>query len=252
LSALLLCIAEDGVSNYSELLEGTRVGELLDDELMGEALEYPLHPLAHEVVCHPLCFLALLPVLRGPAEVRRRLEAHRLHIGRIEGAGGESVRMGRNRGGASERKAHATEDDRGGAGFAEPANVETVSFEATPNLGRTSQDLAIRVATTEFIRGMRDADARTLWTFASEEDQEAFATKDAVLQAYVESFPILTQTQSATFERIAAEGDTKMVTLALRDKAGNAYNATIGLFLDDANDWKVVSCDIAPADGRTA
>ena len=61
---------------------------------------------------------------------------------------------------------------------------------------------------------------------------------------------MLTQVKDATVEAIRDEGDTPFVDLALTDASGNAYRATIGFWLDDAGDWKVISCDIAPAADR--
>jgi hypothetical protein len=47
-----------------------------------------------------------------------------------------------------------------------------------------------------------------------------------------------------TFQTAWQEGDTPFVELALTDQAGNEYAATIGLWLDDAGDWKVVSLEV--------
>ena len=68
--------------------------------------------------------------------------------------------------------------------------------------------------------------------------------------AFADTFPVLTQVKDATVESIRDEGDTPFVELALTDTSGNAYRATIGFWLDDAGDWKVISCDIAPAADR--
>ena len=57
---------------------------------------------------------------------------------------------------------------------------------------------------------------------------------------------MLTQVKDATVEAIRDEGDTPFVDLALTDASGNAYRATIGFWLDDAGDWKMISCEIAP------
>jgi hypothetical protein len=132
------------------------------------------------------------------------------------------------------------------------ASIETVAFETLPNNRSTADDLAVRIATSKFIRGLHDGDASAVWSFASEEDQEAFATKPAVLQAFAETFPELARTRTAIFESIVRDGDNQVVTLRLRDAAGATHRARIGLWLDDANDWKVVSCDVVPSESRAA
>src|SRR3712207_4823792 len=48
-------------------------------------------------------------------------------------------------------------------------------------------DVEARMALEAFIRAMSSADAASVWTFAFEEDQEAFGTEDAVYSAFVET-----------------------------------------------------------------
>ena len=102
----------------------------------------------------------------------------------------------------------------------------------------------MRTAVQTFINGMASGDAKTVWMYASEEDQAAFATEGAVYNAFAETFPAFTEAHSVSFEKSWQEGDTPFVELSLTDQAGNAYAATIGLWLDDAGDWKIVSLEV--------
>jgi hypothetical protein len=113
-------------------------------------------------------------------------------------------------------------------------------------------DIEVRMAVETFIRGMSTADAKTVWMFASEEDQEAFETEDAVYQAFAETFPALTQVAAVTVESFSQEGDTPFVELSMTDANGQQHRASVGLWLDDAGDWKVISCDVKPASDRVA
>jgi hypothetical protein len=107
-------------------------------------------------------------------------------------------------------------------------------------------------ALTEFIRGMDEGDAKTVWMYASEEDQAAFETEDAVYEAFAEAFPAFTQAERVTFNSFRNEGDTPFVVLSMTDEAGEAYSADVGLWLDDAGDWKIVSLDIVAASEHVA
>ena len=88
--------------------------------------------------------------------------------------------------------------------------------------------------------------------FASEEEQAAFGTEEATYAAYAEDFPALTQASEVTVEKIWDEGETPFVALSMIDASGRAYKASVGLWLDDAGDWKVISLAVRPAAERAA
>lgn len=131
------------------------------------------------------------------------------------------------------------------------STFQTIRFASTPGLDG-AQDAEVKSAITTFIRGMSDADAATVWMFASEEDQAAFATEQAVFAAFADTFPAFTKVSEVTFEEIWQEGDTPFAKLSMTDAAGDHYLATVGLWLDDAGDWKLISCDIKPVSDRIA
>lgn len=102
-------------------------------------------------------------------------------------------------------------------------------------------------AAESFVRSMTKADAETVWMFASEEDQEAFGTEAEIYSAFADTFPVLTDVKEVSLTKSWREGDTPFVALSLEDSRGQIHRANVGMWLDDAGDWKVVSCDIAPA-----
>jgi hypothetical protein len=99
---------------------------------------------------------------------------------------------------------------------------------------------------------MSQGDAQAIWKFASEEEQEAFETEDAVFAAFADAFPALTQATSVSVDAVNQEGDTPFVQVSLADAAGNKHQANVGLWLDDAGDWKVVSCEVTSVSDRIA
>jgi hypothetical protein len=137
------------------------------------------------------------------------------------------------------------------AAQAEPSTIEAVRFTSAPALDSLRHG-EVRTALTDFVSGMAGADAQKVWMFASEEDQAAFETEDAVYAAFADAFPVLTKTREVAIENIWDEGDTPFVRLRLTDNSGEAYTADIGFWLDDAGDWKVVSCQIEPIEARVA
>jgi hypothetical protein len=88
--------------------------------------------------------------------------------------------------------------------------------------------------------------------FASEEEQDAFQTEDAALAAYADEFPLLTKAERVSLERTWDEGETPFVALTVTGRGGERYRATLGFWLDDAGDWKLVSAEVAPLDARVA
>src|SRR3712207_2875287 len=108
-------------------------------------------------------------------------------------------------------------------------------------------DVEPRMAAEGFILAMADSDAQTVWTYASEEDQDAFATEAAVYEAFAETFPVLVSVVDVRFETIQQEGDTSIVRVSLTDRNGERHNGSMGLWLDDAGSWKLVSCDVQPS-----
>jgi hypothetical protein len=134
---------------------------------------------------------------------------------------------------------------------AQDASFQTVSL-AAPAVAMSGQDAAVSNAATSFISSMSKGDAQAIWMFASEEEQEAFETEDAVLAAFAETFPALTQAKAVAVDQVSQEGDTPFVQVSLADAEGNKYQANIGMWLDDAGDWKVVSCDVTSVSDRVA
>lgn len=128
--------------------------------------------------------------------------------------------------------------------------VETVVFDTS--LPVRVDEIAVRGAVETFIRGMKNGDAQTAWMFASEEDQAAFGTEAAVHHAFAETFPALTSVQEVRFDSFSQEGDTPFVQLSLKDTDGTHHQADIGLWLDDAGDWKLISCEVTQVSDRVA
>ena len=128
--------------------------------------------------------------------------------------------------------------------LAPAATVESVRFADSAPIADT--EVEVRMAVESFIRGMSSGDAETVWMFASEEDQEAFATEAAVYEAFAETFPAFTQVAEVTFESFRQEGETPFVELSMTGKDGQRHRAAIGLWLDDAGDWEIVSCEVKP------
>lgn len=131
------------------------------------------------------------------------------------------------------------------------AAVETVRFDGSPAV-LNAEHGAVRKAVETFIGGMASGDAQTVWMFASEEEQDAFATEDAVYTAFAETFPALTRAAEVSFDSFTQSGDTPFVQLSLADREGNRYRAEIGMWRDDAGDWKVISCDVTAVSDRVA
>jgi hypothetical protein len=126
-----------------------------------------------------------------------------------------------------------------------------IEFAAASGLENSGHP-AVRAAVARFIGGMVEGDVDTVWMFASEEDQDAFGTERAVYDAFAEVFPALTSARKVTFEHFWQEGETPFVTLSLATDEGESYRATIGLWLDDAGDWELISCSVEPAGDRVA
>ncbi len=105
-------------------------------------------------------------------------------------------------------------------------------------------DVEPRMAAEGFILAMANSNAQAVWTYASEEDQDAFATEGAVYQAFAETFPVLVSVVEVRFETIEQEGDTSFVRVSVTDKDGERHDGSMGLWLDDAGSWKLVSFDV--------
>jgi hypothetical protein len=135
--------------------------------------------------------------------------------------------------------------------LAQLSTLERVRFDSRA-AAATDEEREVRSAAAAFIGGMSAGDAEAVWMFASEEDQAAFATEAEILAAFADAFPVLTQAREGTFESFRREGDVPFVTVSIEDSRGARYFADIGLWLDDAGDWKVVSCDIKPASDQVA
>ncbi len=109
-----------------------------------------------------------------------------------------------------------------------------------------------RDAAARFLRAMSAADAEAIWMFASEEEHDAFQTEDAALDAYADAFPALTQARGVTFERFWQEGDMPFVQVSLTTGSAKSHRATMGFWLDDAGDWKLLSCEVKPVSDLVA
>jgi hypothetical protein len=110
----------------------------------------------------------------------------------------------------------------------------------------------VEAAAVTFIRAMGSGDAATVWFYATEEEQDAFGTTQAMYEAYREEFPLLTVAKSAAAEREWQEGDASFVEVKIVDAQSNQYSATMGFWLSDANDWQLISCDVKPLSDRIA
>ncbi len=134
---------------------------------------------------------------------------------------------------------------------AQPDSLQNVSSNSAlqPAIDEAAE---VRQALMVFIRSMAQDDAETVWMYASEEDQAAFESEDAVLTAFKDAFPALTTAKELRFDIVREEGDTPFSSLTFKDEFGNNYQAEIGLWLDDAGDWKVVSCDVNAVTERVA
>ena len=128
------------------------------------------------------------------------------------------------------------------AALPDPLALEHLS--STSSVQPADKAAEARQAIKIFLRGMAEGDAETVWMYASEEDQAAFETEDAVLTAFVGEFPVLAEAENVKFDSFREEGDTPFWVMAFKDDAGVSYRAEVGLWRDDAGDWKVVSCEV--------
>jgi len=136
--------------------------------------------------------------------------------------------------------------------------VPAVGMSASLLAGQASDSSAldfsspVEAAAVTFIRAMGSGDAATVWFYATEEEQDAFGTTQAMYEAYREEFPVLTVAKSAAPEREWQEGDASFVEVRIVDAQSNQYSATMGFWLSDANDWQLISCDVKPVSDRVA
>jgi hypothetical protein len=135
---------------------------------------------------------------------------------------------------------------------AEPHAAATSVVEITSSVDAGTLTRDVQKAAAKFIRGMAEGDAESVWMFATEEEHDAFGTYDIAYDAFAEAFPVLTMAKSANFERAWQEGDTPFVELTVADSSGDVYRAAMGFWLDDAGDWKLVSCEVEPLSDRVA
>jgi len=139
-----------------------------------------------------------------------------------------------------------------GETLARPADAKpnSIVFINQPTESRERE--AVASSAEKFITGMADRNAAAVWMFASEEDQDAFGTEAEAYAAYEETFPEFAKAREVTFTRFWQEGDTPFTQVLLGDGMGSASVATMGFWLDDAGDWKLVSCDVKPVSNRLA
>ena len=124
-------------------------------------------------------------------------------------------------------------------------------FAMQPRLESGTQ-AEVREAVATFVRGLSQGDVQTVWDFASEEEQAAFGTEEATFVAFYEAYPAFAHAKEITFIGYSTEGDTPFVEISIRDNLGQRWQAELGLWLDDAGDWKIVSCAIDLATDRMA
>ena len=99
---------------------------------------------------------------------------------------------------------------------------------------------------------MQSRDVATVWLYATEEEQDAFGTEQAMYEAYSDDFPVLALAKSAIPGREWQEGDASFVEMKVSDAHRNEYTATMGFWLSDASDWQLISCDVKPVSDRIA
>ena len=109
-----------------------------------------------------------------------------------------------------------------------------------------------RNAALTFLDALARGDAESLWMFASEEEHDAFQTEQVAFAAYADAFPALTRAKRVEVARAWQEGDTPFFELAVTDTGGERYRATLGLWRDDAGDWKIVSAAVVALSDRVA
>ena len=131
------------------------------------------------------------------------------------------------------------------------AHVQPARFVAQPRLENAMQ-AEVRGAVASFVRGISQGDVQTVWDFASEEEQAAFGTEEAAFVAFYEAYPAFAHAKEITFVGYSIEGDTPFVEISVRDRMGQRWQAELGLWLDDAGDWKIISCAIDLANDRMA
>lgn len=124
--------------------------------------------------------------------------------------------------------------------------------EAAPAIAAAQSVSPVERAAVRFVNAMASKDAETVWLYATEEEQDAFQTEQAMLEAYGEDFPVLTLATSAAAKRKWLEGDATFVEVRLVDSYRNEYTATMGFWLSDAGDWQLISCDVKPVSNRIA
>jgi hypothetical protein len=139
-----------------------------------------------------------------------------------------------------------------GQTLARPADLRPISIVFINQPTESKERAAVAESAEKFITGMADHNAAAVWMFASEEDQDAFGTEAEVYAAYQETFPEFATAREVTFTRFWQEGDTPFTQVLLGDGHGGASVATMGFWLDDAGDWKLVSCEVKPVSNRLA
>jgi len=135
---------------------------------------------------------------------------------------------------------------------ANDATAPTMSAAIDPTPAGVAAQSDVRDAAERFLRAMSAADAESVWMFASEEEHDAFQTEGAAFDAYADAFPALTRAHGVIFEKSWQEGDTPFVQVALTTGSTESHRATMGFWLDDAGDWKLVSCDVKPVSDLVA
>jgi hypothetical protein len=124
--------------------------------------------------------------------------------------------------------------------------------QAAPPIAAGQSETPVERAAVRFVSAMASKDAATVWLYATEEEQDAFQTEQAMLAAYSEDFPTLVIAKGAAAEREWREGNARFVLVRVTDSDHNEYRATMGFWLSDAGDWQLISCDVKPVSDRIA
>jgi hypothetical protein len=130
------------------------------------------------------------------------------------------------------------------ASLARPGETSSLGIVFANAPAQLSEERTTALALERFLKGLATPDPAAVWMFASEEEQDAFGTEPDLYAAYAEAFPELVKAEHVTFTRFWEEGDTDFVQALLSDGSGGSNVATMGFWLDDAGDWKLVSCDV--------
>ena len=132
---------------------------------------------------------------------------------------------------------------------ADEAKITPARLIASPQ-APSSLESEARTAAATFVWGLSNGHAEVVWQFATEEEQEAFATEAETYNVFVSAYPPLAYAKEMTFEGVTPDGGLQIVSIYVKDRLDLQWRASFGLWKDDAGDWKVMTLDIEPAPGE--